>query len=92
VTSITSTIAALTGEEAIRVLADTADYQHRLPDPGELRALETGLRQATAHDTGLADYAQPSTTANPKFPLISLGSTSQLCRDLVNCDLTHGAT
>jgi hypothetical protein len=64
VTSITSTIAALTGEEAIRVLADTADYQHRLPDPGELRALETGLRQATAHDTGLADYAQPSTTAN----------------------------
>jgi len=34
VTSITGTIAALTGEEAIRVLAGTADYQNRLPDPG----------------------------------------------------------
>jgi hypothetical protein len=31
VTSITSSIAALTGEEAIRV--PTADYQDRLPDP-----------------------------------------------------------
>lgn len=32
-TSITGTISALTGEEAIRVLADTADYQNRLPGP-----------------------------------------------------------
>ena len=63
-TSITGAIAALTGEEAIRVLADTADYQHRLPDPAQLRALETGLREATADDTGLADYAQPGTTAD----------------------------
>jgi hypothetical protein len=31
-TSITGTIAALTGEETIWVLADTADYQDRLPD------------------------------------------------------------
>ncbi len=46
-TSIIGTIAALTGEEAIRVLADTADYQNPLPDPAELRALETGLRDAT---------------------------------------------
>ena len=53
-TSITDTIAALTGEEAIRVLADTADYQNRLPDPAGLRALETGLRDATTDDTGLA--------------------------------------
>ena len=35
--SITGIIAALTGEEAIRVLADTADYQNRLPDPAQLR-------------------------------------------------------
>jgi hypothetical protein len=41
-TSITGAIASLTGEEAIRVLADTADYEDRLPDPAEMRALETG--------------------------------------------------
>ena len=63
-TSITGAIAALTGDEAIRVLADTADYQDRLPDPAGLRALETGLRAATADDTGLAGYAQPGTTAD----------------------------
>jgi hypothetical protein len=63
-TSITDTIEALTGEEAIRVLADTADYQHRLPDPAELRALETGLRDATTDNTGLADYARPGATAD----------------------------
>jgi len=33
VTSITGAIAALTGEETIRVLADTADYQNRSPSP-----------------------------------------------------------
>ena len=63
-TSVTGTIAALTGEEAIRVLADTADYQNRLPDPAQLRALQTGLREATADDTGLGGYAQPGTTAD----------------------------
>jgi hypothetical protein len=41
-TSITGIITALTGEVAIRVLANTADYQNRLPDPAGLRALETG--------------------------------------------------
>jgi hypothetical protein len=61
-TSITGTIAALTDDEAIRVLADTADYQNRLPDPPEMRALETGLRDAAANDTALAGYAQPGTT------------------------------
>jgi hypothetical protein len=61
---ITNTIAALTGEEAIRMLADTADYQQRLPDPAQLRALETGLRDATADDTGLDGYAQPGATAD----------------------------
>ena len=46
-TSITGAIAALTGEEAIRVLADTADYQNRLPDPAGLRA--TRNRPARSH-------------------------------------------
>ena len=62
--SITAAIAALTGEEAIRVLADTADYQDRLPDPAQLRALQAGLRDATIDDAGLADYARPGTTAD----------------------------
>ena len=63
-TSITGAIAALTGEEAIRVLADTADYQNRLPDPAQLRALETGLRDAAASESGLAGYARPGITAD----------------------------
>ena len=63
-TSITGTIAALTGDQAIRVLADTADYQERLPDPAGLRALETGLHDAAADDTGLADYEEPGAAAD----------------------------
>jgi hypothetical protein len=63
-TGITDTIAALTGEEAIRVLADTADYQDRLPDPAQMRALEIGLRDATADDAELTEYAQPGATAD----------------------------
>lgn len=62
-TSITGAIAALTDDEAIRVLADTVDYQNRLPDPGQLRALNTGLREAITDDNGLAGYAQPGITA-----------------------------
>ena len=62
-TRVSNAIAALTDDEAIRVLADTADYENRLPDPAQLRAIETGLREA-ANDTGLADYAQPDTTAD----------------------------
>ena len=46
-TSITGTIEALTGDEAIRVLADTADYQNRPPDPTELRAYSTGSATIT---------------------------------------------
>jgi hypothetical protein len=64
VTSITGAIVALTGEEAIRVRAGTADYRNRLPDPAGLRALETGPRDATADDTGLAGYAQPGIAAD----------------------------
>jgi hypothetical protein len=66
VTSLTDTITPLSGEEAIRVLADTTDYQNRLPDPAELRALEAGLREATASDPGLAGYAQPGATADAR--------------------------
>ena len=63
-TSITGAIAALTDEEAVRVLADTADYQHQLPDPAGLRALDIGLRGATTGDTGLGDYARPGAAAD----------------------------
>jgi hypothetical protein len=63
-TSTTTTIAALTAEEAIRVLADIADYQDRLPDPAQLRELETGLRDATVHNTELTEYTQSGTTAD----------------------------
>jgi hypothetical protein len=63
-TGITGSIAALSDQEAIRVLADTADYQNRLPDPAQLRALETGLREAATNDTGLAGYAQPGATSD----------------------------
>ena len=63
-TGITGAIAALSDQEAVRVLADTADYQNRLPDPAQLRALETGLRDAAASDTGLAGYAQPGASAD----------------------------
>ena len=37
---------------------------------------------------GDSSYPRP---AKPKFPLISLWSARRLCRDLVNCDLTHNA-
>jgi hypothetical protein len=55
---IAEVIAALDGPDAIRVLADTADHEHRLPGPAQLRAIEAGLRDAlTAGQSGLADYA-----------------------------------
>jgi hypothetical protein len=83
-TSITGAIAALTGEEAIRVLADTADYQNRLPDPAKLQDLETGLHDAIADDTGLVGYAQPGTAADAgdlaRATLVHLAAT---CSDLV---------
>jgi len=65
VTAITDTIDALTGEQAIRVLADTADHQARLPDPAQLRALDSGLHEAITTDPALASYAQPGTTGDP---------------------------
>ena len=52
-------IAALDDTAAVRVLADIADYQARLPDPAQLRAIETGLREAVTTDPALTGYAQP---------------------------------
>jgi hypothetical protein len=54
------------------VLADTADYQNRLPDSAQLRVLETGLRDATA--TGLVSYAHPA-----GWSTISMVRTLMIC-------------
>ncbi len=63
-TGIIGIIAALTSDDATRVLADTVDYQHRLPDPANLRAVEADLRQAMTTDTDLAGYAEPDAIAD----------------------------
>jgi hypothetical protein len=62
-TDLTATIAGLDDATAIRVLADVADYQAPLPDPAQLRAIETGLRQATATDPALTSYTDPAAPA-----------------------------
>ena len=62
-TGISDTIKALTGEEAIRVLVDTADHE-ALPDPGHLRVIESALHEAITADTGPASYARPGLTAS----------------------------
>ena len=62
-TGLTEAIAALDDTTAIRVLADTTDYQNRLPDPAQLRAIETGLRETVTTDTTLTCYAQPGAPA-----------------------------
>ena len=62
-TSLTATIAALDDATAVQVLADVADYQAPLPDPAQLRAIETGLRQATATDPALTSYTDPGAPA-----------------------------
>jgi hypothetical protein len=51
-------IAALSDRDAIRVLAAVTDYQAPLPDPAQLAALDTGLREALATGTSLASYAE----------------------------------
>jgi hypothetical protein len=63
-TDVTGIIAALADEDAIRVLADIADYQDRLPDPAQLRTLETGLGEAATGDAELVGYAEPNATAD----------------------------
>jgi hypothetical protein len=62
-TSPSPAIAALDDTTAIRVLADIADYRAPLPDPAQLRAMETGLRQAITTSPALAVYAQPGAPA-----------------------------
>ena len=62
-TTLTDTIAALDDATAVRVLAEVADYQAPLPDPAQLRAMETGLRQATATDPALTSYTDPGAPA-----------------------------
>ena len=57
-TTIADTIAALDGQQAIRVLALTLDHTAPLPDPTGLRALDAGLREALTTDTGLTGYEQ----------------------------------
>jgi hypothetical protein len=64
-TDITAAIAALTGQDALRIRADVADCQAPLPDPAQLRALDTGLRQAITSDPALIGHAQPGAPADP---------------------------
>jgi hypothetical protein len=65
-TGIRETIGALTGEQAIRVLALSADHEASLPDPAYLSTMESGLRDAIDNDTELASYAEPGDQpANP---------------------------
>ena len=55
-------------------------------------ALKTGAwRQQARRSQQSARTGQTARRASPKFPLISLWSARRLCRDLVNCDLTHDA-
>jgi len=58
-TEITDTIQALADDQAVRVLALTVDHAAPLPDPAQLRTLDTGLRDALTEDTELAQYASP---------------------------------
>ena len=59
-TKITDTIQALTNDQAARVLALTVDHAAPLPDPAQLRTLDSGLRDALSDDAELADYASPA--------------------------------
>ena len=63
-TRLTGSIATLDEATAVRVLADIADYQARLPDPAQLRTMEAGLREALATDPGLTGYTRPGAEAS----------------------------
>jgi hypothetical protein len=57
-TTPAAAVAALPDADAVRVLAAVADYQARIPDPAELTALDSGLREALATGgAGLAGYS-----------------------------------
>jgi hypothetical protein len=62
-TEISDTIQALNSHQAARVLALTVDHAAPLPDPAQLRTLDTGLRDALTDDTELAEYASPADQA-----------------------------
>ena len=79
-TEITDTIQALTSDQATRALALTVDHAAPLPDPGQLRSLDPGLRAALTEDHELAVYAGPADqAADPgdlaKATLVYLAST-----------------
>ena len=79
-TDITDTIEALSSDQAARALALTVDYAAPLPDPGQLRSLDSGLRAALAEGNDLAGYADPADqAADPgdlaKVTLLYLAST-----------------
>jgi hypothetical protein len=59
-TEISDTIHALSSDQAVRVLALTVDHALPVPDPAQLRTLDTGLRDALSDDTELARYASPA--------------------------------
>jgi len=79
-TEIIDAIQALSGDQAARVLALTVDHAAPLPDPGQLRSLDSGLRAAFTGDNELAEYASPADqSAEPgelaKATLLYLAST-----------------
>ena len=79
-TEINETIQALSSDQAARALALTVDHAAPLPDPGQLRSLDSGLRTALAEDNELAEYAGPADrAADPgdlaKATLLYLAST-----------------
>jgi hypothetical protein len=59
-TTPATTIAALTDDYAVQVLALVLDHAHQLPDPARLRQLDTAVSHA-ATDPDLQPYHQPAT-------------------------------
>ena len=59
-TSLDATISALSSQQAIRVLALTADHTAPLPDPAQLSATDRNLRDALPDSADLDEYAPPA--------------------------------
>lgn len=76
---ITNTVQTLTTDQAARVLADTLDRITPLPDPAQLRAMTTGLRDAIKGSAELDSYSEPSQMGDPddlaKATLLYLADT-----------------
>jgi hypothetical protein len=58
-TTPATTIAALTDDHAILVLALVLDHAHQLPDPARLRQLDTGVSQAATDPTCSPTASRP---------------------------------